>query len=152
MDRQGLEALLLGQPTVRDYLRAVQAELNWVPREAINLAADHFQTTYMAVYEQVAFSSAFCLEERGRVVVEVCAGLACREAGSPALVRALEAATGVPTGTTKADGSVSLCRQSCFGRCAIGPNVRIQGRFYAGQSAEGAGALLKSALGETGGL
>lgn len=141
--------MLLGQPTAREYLRAVQAELNWVPREAINLAADHFNSTYMAVYEQVAFSPSFCLEERGRVNIEVCSGLACRDAGAPELVRALERLTGVPTGTTKPDGSLSLCRQACFGRCAIGPNVRIQGRFYAGQSVEGAGALLKSALGGT---
>ena len=115
----------------------------------MNLAAEHFNTTFMAVYEQLAFSPAFCLEERGRVNIEVCAGLACREAGAPDLVRALELATGVPTGSTKADGSLSLCRQSCFGRCAIGPNVRIQGRFFAGQSPERAESLLKSALGGT---
>lgn len=146
-DPQRLQALLLVQPDLREYLRAVQRELNWVPREAMNLAAEHYHSTFMAVYEQVAFSPAFSLEERGRAVIEVCAGLACREAGSPALVQAIEAASGVPTGTTKADGSLSLCRQSCFGRCAIGPNVRIKERFFAGQGPACAAALVAYANG-----
>src|SRR6185369_9239732 len=96
-DRQRIEALLTEHEGLRSYLHAVQAELNWVPRDAMNLAAEHYHSTYMAVYEQVAFSPAFCLEERGRVNIEVCAGLACREAGAPELVQALERLTGVPT-------------------------------------------------------
>ena len=141
-----LQELLTDSASLSVFLRAVQARLNWVPREALNLGAERFNTTYMAAYEQVAFSPAFSLEERGRAVIEVCAGLACREAGSPALLRALERVSGVPTGTTKADGSLSLCRQSCFGRCAIGPNVRVAGEIHPNQSPEGAQALLNIAL------
>ena len=145
-DQALLQQLLTDSPTLSVFLRAVQARLNWVPREAMNMGAERFDTTFMAAYELVAYSPAFSLEERGRAVIEVCAGLACREAGSPALLQALARLSGVPTGTTKADGSLSLCRQSCFGRCAIGPNVRVAGQFHANQSPEGAQALLNIAL------
>src|ERR1019366_7498058 len=95
------------------FLRAVQAELNWVPREAMELAAERFGISYRQVYEQVAFSPGFSLEERGQVVLEVCGGLACREAGNPAILRALETVSGLQVGDTSADGRMSLCRQTC---------------------------------------
>ena len=141
-----LNSILAESPTLSAFLRSVQARLHWVPREAMNIAADRFNTTYMAVYEQVAFSPAFSLEERGRVVFEVCHGLACKEAGSVPVLRALEQAGGIQTGQTKADGSLSICRQACFGRCAIGPNLRVNGDYFANQTPESATALLRSAL------
>lgn len=146
VERAVLERHLRDNASLSLFLRAVQQDLNWVPREAMSLAADHFGTTYMAVYEQVAFSPAFCLEERGRSVIEVCAGLACREAGSVPLLRAIEEAAGISTGTTKPDGSLSLSRQSCFGRCAIGPNVRVNGRICSGQRPQDAQRLVADAL------
>ena len=145
VERARLESLLRDSASLSLFLRAVQEDLNWVPREAMNLAAEHFQTTYMAVYEQVAFSPSFCLEERGRAVIAVCAGLACRDAGSPQLLDALEKVTGLRGGTTKDDGSLSLCRQGCFGLCAIGPNVRVKGRVFTGQDPAQAQALVDHA-------
>jgi NADH:ubiquinone oxidoreductase subunit E len=128
------------------FLRSVQSEFNWVSPQALHAAADHFQLPYTKVYEQAAFSFGLCLEERGAVVLEVCQGLACREAGSRDLLLALEKGTGLKTGQTSADGHLSLCQQSCFGRCAIGPNVRLKGIFHAGQTPDQADRLLEIAL------
>jgi NADH:ubiquinone oxidoreductase subunit E len=128
------------------FLRAVQAELNWVPREAMELASDRFGVSFMRVYEQAAFTPGLSLEKRGELVMEVCQGLACREAGGEAILRALEGASGLRDGETSPDGRLTLCRQSCFGRCAIGPNLRFQGEFLANQSPESAQALLRRAL------
>ena len=144
-DLAALQEKLLREPSLTSFLRAVQAELNWIPREAMELAAEHFQTTYMQVYEQAAFSPGFCLEERGERVIEVCQGLACREAGSSELLKAIETISGLKTGETSGDGKLSLCRQVCFGRCAIGPNVRIQNLFFAGQGVEQAQVLVDHA-------
>jgi formate dehydrogenase subunit gamma len=128
------------------FLRAVQAELHWVPREAMELAAERFGVAYLQVYEQVAFSPAFSLEPRGALVLEVCQGLACREAGAGEVLRALEQGSGLKAGETSPDGKLTLCRQICFGRCAIGPNLRLGGGFHANQDPASAQALLKDAL------
>ena len=128
------------------FLRSVQAEFNWVSPQALHAAADHFQLPYTKVYEQAAFSFGLCLEERGAVVLEVCQGLACREAGSRDLLMALEKGTGLRAGQTTPDGHLSLCQQSCFGRCAIGPNVRLRGEFLSGQTPDRAPELLEMAL------
>lgn len=66
---------------------------------------------------------------RGEKVVEICQGLSCREVGSHELLRALESLTGVKAGQTAADGSLTLLGVPCFGRCAIGANARVSGRF-----------------------
>jgi NADH:ubiquinone oxidoreductase subunit E len=128
------------------FLRAVQSELHWIPREAMELAAERFGVSYMSVYEQAAFSSGFSLEPRGEIVLEVCHGLACKEVGSPAILRALEQVSGLKAGEMSADGRLSLCKQICYGHCAIGPNIRLQGALHAGQTSESAQALLKAAL------
>jgi len=128
------------------FLRAVQTEMNWVSREAMEIGAQRFGVSFAKVYELAAFSPGLCLEPRGRAVLEVCQGLACRDAGSAQLLSALEAACGLRAGETLADGSLTLDRQMCFGRCAIGPNVRLKGRHYSGQSPEQAADLLKIAL------
>jgi NADH:ubiquinone oxidoreductase subunit E len=128
------------------FLRAIQAELNWVPREAMEAAVERFGVSYLEVYERVAFSPGFSLEARGELVLEACQGLACREAGAAAVLQALEQASGLKSGETGADGKLTLCRQICFGRCAIGPNLRLKGVFYANQSPESATALLRDAL------
>lgn len=61
--------------------------------------------------------------------IEVCLGLSCRDVGSHDLLRALEALTGVKAGQTAEDGSLTLQGVYCFGRCAIGANARVSGRF-----------------------
>jgi len=146
VERAVIETHLRDNASLSLFLRALQASLHWVPREAMSLAADHYGVTYMDVYQRVAFDPAFSLEERGRIHIEVCAGLACREAGSPQVLAALERACGIGTGQTRPDGEISLARQACFGRCAIGPNVRVQGRIHSGISPESSPALVKDAL------
>jgi NADH:ubiquinone oxidoreductase subunit E len=74
-------------------------------------------------------------------LVEVCQGLACREAGSDELWSILAKGSGLTPAFGAAEG---LCRQFCFGRCAIGPNVRINGQFHHNQFPSEAVALLET--------
>jgi NADH:ubiquinone oxidoreductase subunit E len=144
-----LRTILVESPALSTFLHAVQGRLNWISPLALELAADHYQISYLRVYEQAAFTPGLSLEERGELVLELCQGLACREAGSDRIFRALEEASGLRAGQTSADGRLTLCRQSCFGRCAIGPNLRFRGAFSANQTPESAVALLRGALGKS---
>lgn len=66
----------------------------------------------------------------------------CAGRGSEDIAQALEAAV---------DGArVQVTRLKCFGRCAEGPNVRIQGgRFFRGATLDDVPAILAAAA-ETG--
>src|SRR5436190_182479 len=89
---------------VSPFLRAVQAELHWVSREAMEVASERFGVSFIRVYEQAAFSSGLSLEPRGELVMEVCQGLACKEAGGESILHSLEGKTGLQAGQTSADG------------------------------------------------
>jgi|GEM_PF-3544017 NADH:ubiquinone oxidoreductase subunit E len=118
----------VGAGGARSYLRRVQAALNWVPRPAIELAAEHYGLTFAGLYADVCFNPEFSLEPRGDRVLEVCQGLACREVGSGDLLTGLERLCGLKRGETAADGSASLLGGPCQGRCAMGANAKLNGQ------------------------
>lgn len=63
----------------------------------------------------------------------------CAARGSEAIARALECAA--------AGTGVTVTRLKCFGRCAEGPNVRIQGgRFFRDARLQQVPAILAEAL------
>ncbi|HTB33445.1 MAG TPA: NAD(P)H-dependent oxidoreductase subunit E [bacterium] len=130
-----------GPGGARSYLRKVQARLNWVPREAISLASEHYQVSYASLMEDLSFNPGFSLEPRGERVLEICQGLACREVGSHELLRRMEASTGLRQGQTAGDGSCSLLAGPCQGRCAIGANARLNGEARWGLGPDSAGEL-----------
>ena len=140
-----LEAWLdhgVGIGGARSYLRKVQFNLHWLPREALLLAAEHYQVGYAGLYEEVSFSPYFSLEPRGETVIEVCQGLACRDVGSVELLQSLESMSGCKSGTTSPDGKLTLLGVACYGRCAIGANARVNGVFHHNLGAEDAAKLL----------
>jgi NADH:ubiquinone oxidoreductase subunit E len=97
--------------------------------------------------EQAASLAAFLGSEPcGRSCLEICQGSACREVGNEELLAALERLSGVRRDCTAADGSLTLKAGICQGRCAVGPNVRLNGLgFNVGGPGE-AEELLRRAL------
>jgi NADH:ubiquinone oxidoreductase subunit E len=126
------------------YLCRVQARLHWVPRQALDLASAHYGVSYASLVERVSLTPFFSLEPRGDLVVELCRGWACREAGADAVLTALEVLSGLHCGQTRADGALSLVGVSCLGYCAVGPNARIGGRVCHQLSPDQAATLLQS--------
>jgi NADH-quinone oxidoreductase subunit E len=136
--QEKLEALAAAFPegeagSLTPFLRAVQSSLNWIPREAMELASERFGVSYPRVYEEASLSPEFSTEPRGDLVILVCRGLACTEVHSAEILKDWEKVLGLREGETSRDGRYSLCLQNCFGRCAIGPNIKIGNNFYSGQ-------------------
>jgi NADH:ubiquinone oxidoreductase subunit E len=133
--------------SVTPFLRAVQARFNWISPEAMDLACDRFGASYPRVYEEASLSPEFCTEPRGETVIAVCRGLACSEAFAADVLKDWEKALNLKDGQTSPDNKNSLCTQNCFGRCAIGPNIKIGEQFYSGQKAgDAAGHLQRGDL------
>ena len=123
-----------GDPaSLRPFLSAVQAAYNWIPPEALDLACDHFGVSYPKAYEEASLNPEFCTEPRGRHVVTICRGLACTEAQGPDVLADWSAALKLKDGETTPDGEFTLLTQHCFGRCAVGPNIKIDNNALSGQ-------------------
>lgn len=116
------------------FLRAVQARFNWLPPDALQLACDHFQKPYTQVYETAAFTPGFSLEPRGRHVIKVCHGLACREVHSQDILKEYCRLLGVKVDEVSEDGEFTVVSTPCLGQCAMGPNMVVDGRYLNGQS------------------
>jgi NADH:ubiquinone oxidoreductase subunit E len=76
--------------------------------------------------------------------VEVCRGVSCSAGHSKDILRDWELALGIKEGQTSSDGAITLCTQNCFGRCTVGPNLRVNENFYHWQSPGMARDILKS--------
>lgn len=61
-----------------------------------------------------------------KVLLEVCQGSACSEVSSGELLRCLQAGSGSRQGQQGTE--LQVVGTWCQGRCAIGPNLRINGR------------------------
>gem|GEM_PF-6022214 len=86
------------------------------------------------------------IEPCGRVCLEICQGSACREVGNEELLSSLERLSGLRRGQTAADGGFTLKAGYCQGRCAIGPNVRLNGVAFSVPGPGHAQALLRQAI------
>lgn len=122
------------------FLRSVQAKCNWIPPQALQLAAEHFQKPYTQVYEAAAFTPGLSLEPQGRHVIKVCHGVSCREAGSQDLLKEYCRLLGVKVDQVTLDGEFGLRSTPCLGFCAIGANVVLDSIVAHGQSLADCGA------------
>jgi formate dehydrogenase subunit gamma len=111
-------------------LHAIQAKLGCVPSEVIPLLADELNLSRADVHGVVTFYHDFRREPAGRSTVRICRAEACQALGAERLMDSARTRSGVAPGETAADGSVTIEQVFCFGNCALGPTVEVNGRLY----------------------
>jgi bidirectional [NiFe] hydrogenase diaphorase subunit len=79
------------------------------------------------VYGVATFYHFFSLAPQGEHTCTICLGTACYVRGAGDLMAAAEAAAGVGSGKTTADGRLSLASARCLGACGIAPAVIVDG-------------------------
>ncbi|MCP3754157.1 formate dehydrogenase subunit gamma [Streptomyces sp. TBY4] len=126
-------------------LHAVQAELGFIPQEAIPVLADEFNLSRADVHGVVTFYHDFRREPAGRTVVRICRAEACQALGAAELVEYARAA-GLSLGETTPDGALTLEQVFCLGNCALGPALEIDGRLHGRVGPAELGALLEGAV------
>ncbi|MFE4632037.1 NAD(P)H-dependent oxidoreductase subunit E [Streptomyces sp. NPDC056773] len=126
-------------------LHAVQAELGFIPQEAIPVLADEFNLSRADVHGVVTFYHDFRREPAGRTVVRICRAEACQALGAGELVEYARAA-GLSLGETTPDGALTLEQVFCLGNCALGPALEIDGRLHGRVGPAELGALLEGAV------
>lgn len=117
-------------------LHDLQAEFRYLTEPAMREAAAHLGLSPERVYGVASFYHGFHTEPRGEHTCTVCMGTACHVRGATRLLEQLERDTGVASGGTAADLSLSVEEVSCVGACAIGPLVILDGDFHGHMTAD----------------
>jgi NADH-quinone oxidoreductase subunit F len=99
-------------------LHALHAQAGWISPGALNYIAQRLTIPPADVYGVATFYALFSLEARPPRVLHVCDDLACRCAGSPALIATLTEQLGPPG--TELDGATWL-PSPCLGQCDRAP-------------------------------
>jgi NADH-quinone oxidoreductase subunit E len=111
-------------------LQDVQAEYNWLPREALVRVCERLGIPLSRAFSIATFYKAFSLEPRGRHVANVCMGTACHVRGGPRILEKVEQVLGIGAGETTPDHRFSLERVNCLGCCALGPVIVVDGEAH----------------------
>jgi NADH-quinone oxidoreductase subunit E len=106
-------------------LQDIQREYNYLPREALELIARRLELPPGHVYQMATFFKAFSLSPKGEHICKVCLGTACHVKGGAIILEALEREFKVKSGSTTADGKLSVEGVRCLGACALAPIVVV---------------------------
>lgn len=125
-------------------LKLAQAELGYLPTEAVAEVADLVGVSHAAAHELVTFYSMLHTHPVGRQVVEVCVQVPCAVRGAERLLHRLAEAFGIAPGETTPDGLVTLIRtHECFGACHRAPMCRVNEDYVEGLDEAATAALIE---------
>ncbi|MGB9617956.1 MAG: complex I 24 kDa subunit family protein [Desulfomonilaceae bacterium] len=108
----------------------IQAENNWLPREALERVAERLDVPMTRIQHIATFYKAFSLVPKGRHQIHVCMGTACHVRGASRVLDTVQDLTGIRPGETDMDLKFSLETVNCLGCCALGPVVEIDGKTH----------------------
>jgi formate dehydrogenase subunit gamma len=112
-------------------LHAIQAELGYIPPEAVPSIAEAMHCSRAELHGVISFYHDFRTAPGGRHRVQVCRAEACQAVGGRELAAHARASLGIDFGDTTADGTFSLEAVYCLGNCACSPSVRIDDTVHA---------------------
>lgn len=110
-------------------LQDVQAESNYLSREAVTEVHKVLNVPLSQVYSVATFFKSFSLKPRGRHLINVCLGTACHVRGAPRILENMERELGIKQGQVTGDLKFTLETVNCVGACALGPIVIIDGEY-----------------------
>ncbi len=125
-------------------LQAVQAELKYLPPEAMQRIAAHVGLSDAAVMGIATFYAQFYFEAPGKHRITICRGTACHVRGSGKLQEDLCESHGLQPGKTSPDGMFTLETVACFGACALAPVVVVDEKVHRQQTSASMKKLLGS--------
>lgn len=121
-------------------LQAVQAELGYLPEDAMREIARFTRTPESRVYGVATFYAQFRFKPIGRYHIMACRGTACHVRGAPRILQELKRILGIEEGETRADGMYSLETVACIGACGLSPtlmiNKKVEGKLTPKRLAE----------------
>ena len=123
--RKALDSQKPKTVTVLSSLLAVQDEVGYVPKAAVQEIAIFTKKTINEVWGVASFYKNFHFSPPGNHVVEVCWGPACHIKGAMRSIKEILETLGIKGEGDTPDGEVSFRFNTCLGACAQGPVISI---------------------------
>lgn len=144
--REQLQPILEEYRGKRDFLipvlQKVQAELGYLPEDAVSEVAYFLGLSSSEVYGVASFYSQFRFERQGEHTIRVCQGTACHVRGAKRIMNAVSQELDIQPGGTTQDYRFSLERVACFGSCALAPVMVVDGSVFGRMTAARATKVL----------
>lgn len=115
------------QPTVTilSSLLAVEDELGYIPREAVEEVATFNQATINDVWAVVSFYPNFRTVPPCEHRIEVCWGPSCHLVGAMPVIESVLEAAGLEDEGDTPDGKLTIRYNTCLGACALAPVMSV---------------------------
>lgn len=121
---QGKQGILI------QLLLDIQAEFNWIPKEAIVRINQKLYIPVSQIYRVASFYQAMSLIPIGKHLVSICLGTACHVRGGPKVLEKAEDTLGIKAGDTTKDMKFTIKRINCLGCCALGPVMMVDEDYH----------------------
>ena len=115
------------QPTVTilSSLLAVEVEIGYIPKEAVEEVASFTHSTINDVWAVASFYPNFRFQPPCEHTVELCWGPSCHLLGAMPLIGAVLEASGLEGEGDTPDGCLSVRYNTCLGACAQAPVISV---------------------------
>ena len=142
-----------GQPqatvTVLSSLLALEDELGYIPKEAVEEVAAFTHSTINDVWAVASYYPNFRFEPPCEHIVEVCWGTSCHLVGAMPLIKAVLDAAGVEGEGDTADRRMTIRFNTCLGACSQAPVISIDHQLHGRVSPETAREKVTALLSTT---
>ncbi|KIE58010.1 formate dehydrogenase [Methylacidiphilum kamchatkense Kam1] len=112
------------------FYHKVQEEIGYIPKEFLPQIASSFNLSQAEVYGVLTFYADFRTKPPGNNILKICRAEACQANGCHKVIEKAKETLKIDFGGTTADGKVTLLPTFCFGNCANGPSVALNGKLY----------------------
>lgn len=127
-------------------LHDIQAEFGYVDPAVVPILAEELNLSRADVHGVITFYHDFRTSAAAGTHVRVCRAEACQAAGADELVAHVKEKLNTDIGGTAPDRSATLDQVFCFGNCALGPTVEINGRVSGRVTPQRFDALMAGAI------
>jgi formate dehydrogenase subunit gamma len=133
-----------------EVLHAIQAQLGFVPPDAVPLIAEDLNLSRAEVHGVVTFYHYFRDHAPGRHVIQLCRAEACQSMGAAKLAEHARRRLGADFHETTKDGRFTLEAVYCLGNCARAPAAMVDGELVGCVTAARFDALVDELAGAAG--
>ena len=152
--KQRLARAIQSQPqaivTILSSLLAVEDEIGYIPKEAVEEVAALTHSTINDVWAVASFYPNFRFQPPCEHAVEICWGPSCHLAGAMPLIGEVLRAVGLDGEGDTPDGRLSLRYNTCLGACAQAPVVSINHQLIGRLDSQEARARIAGLLSQPG--
>ena len=136
------------QPTVTvlSSLLAVEDELGYIPKEALEAVAEFTKSTVNDVWAVASFYPNFRFDPPAEHKVEVCWGASCHLVGAMGVFKSVLEAAGIEDEGDTVDGRLTVKLNTCLGACAHAPVIAMDHHLFGRVTPESAAQKVTNSL------